>query len=104
MKSLGVCDDEHIHKLVGNETLFLYVDGAQYTVDQCITRQTLFDVPECSYGIKNNFTSITDPTIYSDQSEGYGSGSLWINQTSIRVFICISALPNEAMWLNLTPP
>jgi hypothetical protein len=48
-------------------------------------------------GGKNNFTT-SNPTITDDSSQSYAVGSLWINTTTKRIFICTSAASSAAIW------
>tara|TARA_B100000767_G_scaffold162001_1_gene152080 strand:- start:50 stop:1921 length:1872 start_codon:yes stop_codon:yes gene_type:complete len=48
-------------------------------------------------GGKNNF-SASSPTITDDVGDGYAIGSLWINTTSKRIFICTANTSNAATW------
>ena len=48
-------------------------------------------------GGRNNF-SASSPGITNDTSQGYAIGSLWINTTSKRIFICTSNTSSAANW------
>ena len=48
-------------------------------------------------GGKNNFSS-SSPTVTNDTSQGYAIGSLWINTTSKRIYICTVNTTNAANW------
>ena len=48
-------------------------------------------------GGKNNF-STSSPTITDDVGDGYAIGSLWINTTSKRIFICTANTSSAANW------
>ncbi len=48
-------------------------------------------------GGKNNFAT-SNPTITNDSSQNYAVGSLWINTTTKRIFICASATSSAAEW------
>lgn len=47
----------------------------------------------------NNFTATTDPGSGSDNTQGYAAGSIWINTTLSRVWMCLSASTGAAVWL-----
>lgn len=49
-------------------------------------------------GGRNNVTAVTDPTIASDSGVGYAPGSIWINNTTGRKFVCLGNVPNAAVW------
>lgn len=48
-------------------------------------------------GGKNNFAT-SNPTITNDSSQNYAVGSLWINTSNKRIFICTSNAANAANW------
>ena len=48
-------------------------------------------------GGKNNITT-SNPTITNDSSQNYVVGSLWINTSNKRIFICTSNTSNAASW------
>ncbi len=48
--------------------------------------------------IKANLAAATDPTVNSDSSAGYAVGSLWINTTLDKVFVCVDASVGAAVW------
>ena len=51
-------------------------------------------------GGKNNFSN-SSPTVTDDSGDGYSVGSLWINTTTKRIFICTSNTSNAALWYEL---
>ncbi len=51
-----------------------------------------------SGGAKNNFSGTTDPTTGDDSADGYSSGSIWINTSTPKAWICISAALGSADW------
>jgi len=48
-------------------------------------------------GGKNNF-STSNPTITNDTTQSYAVGSLWINTSTKKIFICASATASAAEW------
>ena len=48
-------------------------------------------------GGKNNITT-SNPTITDDSTQSYAVGSLWINTTTKKIFICASATASAAEW------
>jgi len=48
-------------------------------------------------GGKNNITT-SNPTITDDSTQSYAVGSLWINTSTKRIFICASATSSAAEW------
>jgi len=52
----------------------------------------------------NNFTATTDPAVGNDDSEGYDSGSLWVNTTTNTLFACSDASTGAAVWQPASGP
>lgn len=46
----------------------------------------------------NNVTATTDPTANNDVDENYAVGSMWINTTTGRVWICVGNTDGAAVW------
>lgn len=46
----------------------------------------------------NNFTATTNPGVGNDITQGYTSGSVWINQTTDEVFTCTDQTAGAALW------
>lgn len=46
----------------------------------------------------NNFAATADPTVNDDISKGYTAGSVWINPTTGRGFVCYSNVKGAAVW------
>ena len=49
-------------------------------------------------GGRNNTTATSNPIASNDVSQGYSVGSIWINLTNGRVFICLSNGTGAAVW------
>lgn len=47
---------------------------------------------------KANFSATSAPTQSDDSGDSYGVGSLWIDVTNDRAYICVDATPNAAVW------
>lgn len=52
--------------------------------------------------LRNNLRATTDPTSKDNVSLGYDEGSIWINQTTGIVFICVTSDRNLAKWESIT--
>lgn len=50
--------------------------------------------------MKNNYSANNDPTATNDSSQGYATGSTWINVASGTAWQCWSATPGAAVWMN----
>jgi hypothetical protein len=46
----------------------------------------------------SNFEQTAAPGLFDDEVEGYSSGSLWIDRTHSKAYICISAVAGQAVW------
>jgi len=49
-------------------------------------------------GGKNNVTATSNPTITDDTGQGYAVGSIWINTSTKRSFLCLSNSSSAAAW------
>lgn len=48
---------------------------------------------------KNNLTATTDPATTDDTAAGYAAGSIWMNVTGSRNYMCADATASAAVWL-----
>ena len=49
-------------------------------------------------GGKSNVTATSNPTITDDVNAGYAPGSIWLNTTTNRIFVCVNNTSNAALW------
>ena len=57
-------------------------------------------------GGKNNTQATANPTTTDDFNDGYAPGSIWLNVSTGRAFICITNTVNNAVWteaMGITP-
>ena len=52
-------------------------------------------------GTKNNPTAVVDPNTLDDSAIGYGPGSLWVNTTGSRIYMCLDGSVNSAVWVQV---
>ena len=52
-------------------------------------------------GGANNTTATSNPTITDDTVAGYAKGSLWLNTTTNRIYVCISDVSSAAAWYEI---
>lgn len=52
-------------------------------------------------GGRYNMSATSNPTAMADSIIGYAPGSLWLNNTTGRLFICASAVSASAVWLEI---
>lgn len=57
------------------------------------------DIP-ANLAFTNNFTATADPAVTDDSSKGYSAGSVWINKTDGRSFLCTDATAGAAVWVQ----
>lgn len=50
---------------------------------------------------KSNLSAATNPGVTDDSSGGYSTGSIWVNTTAKKTWICITAATGEAIWNQL---
>jgi hypothetical protein len=52
--------------------------------------------------IKDSFTNKVDPTPANDGTQGFSTGSRWINAVTFKEFICLSPNTGNAVWRETT--
>ena len=52
-------------------------------------------------GGANNTTATSNPTITDDTVAGYAKGSLWLNTTTNRIYVCVSDTSSSAAWYEI---
>lgn len=57
------------------------------------------DIP-ANLAFTNNLDAATDPVVGTDSSLGYSPGSVWVNTTDDRAFVCVDATVGAAVWLE----
>jgi hypothetical protein len=51
-------------------------------------------------GGKSNVTATSNPTITDDVAAGYAPGSIWLNTSTSRIFICVNNTSSAAVWFE----
>jgi len=51
---------------------------------------------------RDNYVATTDPTANDDSTDGYTIGSVWVNTSTDRIWICVDATATAAIW-NVVP-
>ena len=54
-----------------------------------------------SGGLKNNFDSTVVPTPDDDVSEGYTTGSIWVDTASLGAYILLDSTNGSAIWASM---
>jgi len=55
------------------------------------------------HSTSNNFNSNRDPNNFDDFTKAYDIGSLWINVTTNKGFVCLYNFRNKSIWKIITP-
>lgn len=105
------------YKLLGKAYQSYQARGLTYTADQygvvsvaSPTQQDILDLindglfPLGQIGGLNNVAAIMDPAASNDNTQDYAAGSLWVNTTNGRVWICQSAVTGAAAWALAVVP
>jgi hypothetical protein len=95
--------------VIGGQSVKL-LSGATYTVDSSgylsVTSQIdvigLQNMGFLQVIGRNNFAAAVDPAVGNDNTQDYAVGSLWLNTTSNRAWICLSASTGAAVWLQIS--
>jgi hypothetical protein len=51
----------------------------------------------------NNFNSNRDPNNFDDITKAYDIGSIWVNVTTDKCFVCLDNFRNKSIWKIITP-
>ena len=52
-------------------------------------------------GGRNNVTATSNPLVTSDLNAGYAPGSIWLNVTTNRLFVCVANTSSAAVWYEV---
>jgi len=55
------------------------------------------------HSTSNNFNSNRNPTNSDDITKSYDIGSLWVNVTTDKCFVCLDNLRKNSIWKIITP-
>ncbi len=50
----------------------------------------------------SKYDATVDPAVTDDVTDGYGVGSVWVNVTGDKGFVCVDATTNTAVWIEIT--
>jgi hypothetical protein len=54
--------------------------------------------------VRNYLNATSNPTINDDYNDGYSIGSVWVNVTTDRAFLCVDSTVGAASWLEYSKP
>ncbi len=52
--------------------------------------------------IKSNLSAAVAPTVNEDSGDGYAVGSIWIDTTADKAYVCLDATVTSAVWIEVT--
>ena len=55
------------------------------------------------HSTSNNFNSNRDPNNFDDITKAYDIGSLWVNVTTNKAFVCLYNFRKKSIWKIITP-
>src|SRR5215510_13195667 len=89
--------------VIAGQTVKL-LSGTTYTVDASgfLSVTSQIDVIGLQVIGRNNFAGTVDPAVGNDNTQDYAVGSLWLNTSSSRAWICQSAATGAAVWLQIS--
>jgi hypothetical protein len=97
--------------VVATTTFKLPLTGNSYTVDGAgfVSATSQSDINallvmgfQLLWGGRNVFNAVTDPVVGSDNTLDFQPGSLWINTSAQRAWLCLSAATGAAVWLQIS--
>ena len=100
-----LCEDQKLQNYHISGDILIYYDNDIITpaaANLIITAYQNQPDQDAFYGIKNNFTAESNPTVNDDQTIGYWPGSIWIVTASERVYFCIENDVGTAVWRNVS--
>jgi len=103
-------DDAAVSKLSGIEALADVTDatnvaaaGAVMDSDISEAEGMLRKTGAGAYeAIKTNLAGTTAPTVNEDSGDGYAVGSMWLDTTNDKAYICLDATVGAAVWKDIT--
>lgn len=51
---------------------------------------------------KNTYTNGAAPTVNSDSNSSFSPGSVWVDLTNDKAYMCVDATPTAAVWIEIT--
>lgn len=82
---------------MSSATLFQALAMRLDALEREVERLRLGEVPA-----RANLSATSAPTSGHDELDGYGAGSLWVDQAAARAYVCISAAAGAAVWKAIT--
>jgi len=73
-------------------------DGNAPKIDLTTSVDGFLPAEHGGVGGQNKTDATTNPTVTNDATQGYAPGSLWLNNSTGRVFLCAGNTANAAVW------
>mgnify|MGYP000046336425 CR=1 FL=1 len=73
-------------------------DGNAPKIDLTTSVEGYLPAVHGGVGGLNKTDATTNPIVTNDSSQGYAPGSLWLNTSTSRVFVCVSSNAGAAVW------
>jgi hypothetical protein len=89
-------DDSGNITVAGNISVGGTVDGRDIAADG-----VTLDAIDPIASLKSNLNASVDPTTTDDANSDYAVGSVWINTTTDRAFVCVDSTATAAIWLEM---
>lgn len=89
-------NDPQLNALVDAGTVTLNADAVVLTSEQ--SKAVIVPQRSTLAQILHNETATADPAVSDDADDGYSAGSLWVNVTAGRYYLCLSATVGAANW------
>lgn len=84
--------------VVQGEKCYVKSTGKEYIYIDDIGWQLIADSTSLGTYAKNNLNAQSNPTISDDSSLGYNVGSIWINTSAKKAYVCTDNTKNNAVW------
>lgn len=69
---------------------------------QGISKYQVESLLQTTYAQQSKFDGTAAPAVTDDTNSGYEAGSLWVDATNSRVYVCISSAVGAAVWRDIT--
>ena len=76
--------------------------NVNYQIKELNDNGGTIEVNNSTVAVKMNNTAIAPPVVTSDYNQGYSVGSLWIDSTNNKAYVCEDNTSGSATWLDLT--
>ncbi len=75
--------------------------NVNYQIKELNDNGGTIEVNNSTVAVKMNNTAIAPPVVTSDYNQGYSVGSLWIDSTNNKAYVCEDNTSGSAVWLSI---